>query len=319
MVRLNPDDINTKAGKKLKYRKKVQLQAEDLVNCLNSLQEIREQVEKRLVGQKEMLDVLFLGLLTGGHVLLQGLPGLGKSTAIQSFCETLHAEVGQVQRTGEFIGNQVMVIDELDQCTPDFRRALLTAMQERIVVIDEEVYYLDQPFLVYATMNPDLFSPSGQVERKLSPAEFDRFLLFYEVPFPSASEEESILKLDTTAQLFQKSLPKLLGNGEILQMQRLCSAITVNDDLAKSIVRIAQKTRQAAFREEMGIRSPGISPRSSLYLAKACKAQAFLQNRTQASFEDLLSVGKFILRHRLVFETEPSCWQEFLTHAAKQQ
>ena len=167
--------------------------------------------------RKQMLNNLLMGLITGGHVLLEGPCGVGKTTAIKTICELIECKLAVVHQCHDFIGANLVIINELDKADISFRKTLLNAMQEKEVVIGNDHFYLDLPFVVFCTINP---GESGKLP--LLKAELDRFMLHHRVVHPSYSEELEILSNELSQkETFHKSANNILNAKDLLEIQRL--------------------------------------------------------------------------------------------------
>jgi MoxR-like ATPase len=259
----------------------------------NILPELLRQIQSVVVGQETMIELAIMSLLTGGHLLLCGQPGLGKSLTLHAISQTLHVNVKHVHSTGDFIGSNLMLVDELDRTDPEFRRALLTAMQEKEIVLENELFYLDKPFSVMATVNPQTFSG----ESSLTPAELDRFLFYHEVPFPSHEEELQILKSADYTE--SPKLDPLLNARQILLCQRMIDKVKIPEKITESIVTIITETRKSSCPLPLADGFKGISPRGTLYLALASKAKAFLDGDLEVKISHVLFCCHPVLFHRL--------------------
>lgn len=289
--KLDLSQVNFQSDRKIKYRKPQKLTEVECESWWQRIHELRRKVSHRLIGQKDMLDCLLMGLLTGGHVLLHGEPGLGKSTAIQALCDQLHCKLAMVQKSQDFIGANLVIVDELERSDKSFRRALLTAMQEKEVVIGKQQFYLDLPFVVFCTINP---SENGQLP--LLQAELDRFMLHYRVPAPDLNEELAILAQHLNqSEVYDKSVDHILNAKDLLDLQRLVLNIHISAELRSKMVRTMAWVRTQKFSSNWS----GFSPRTTIYWAYAACAKAFLDGRTAVKSEDLNYVMQAVFSHRL--------------------
>lgn len=289
---------------------------------------IRAEMGRTIVGQAGMVDRLLIGLLANGHVLLEGVPGLAKTLAIKSLSDTVAGDFSRVQFTpdllpadvvGTLIYNQqsqqftvkkgpifanFVLADEINRAPAKVQSALLEAMQERQVTIGGESHALPQPFLVLATQNP--------VEQEgtypLPEAQVDRFLLKVVIGYPTKDEERSIVR----ANLQQDGLPKpqqVVSQQDILEARELVRSIYMDEKVERYIVDLVFATRNP---EDCGLGhlknliSFGASPRASIGLGIAAKAQAFLKHRGFVTPEDVRAVAMDVMRHRIgtTFEAE---------------
>ena len=289
---------------------------------------IRAEMGRTIVGQTSMVDRLLIGLLSNGHVLLEGVPGLAKTLAIRSLSETVAGDFSRIQFTpdllpadvvGTLIYNQkdqqfsvkkgpvfanFVLADEINRAPAKVQSALLEAMQERQVTIGGETHPLPKPFLVLATQNP--------VEQEgtypLPEAQVDRFLLKVVIGYPTKEEERQIVR----ANLQQDGLPKpqkVVSQKEVLEARELVRSIYMDEKIERYIVDLVFATRNP---EDCGLGhlqnliAFGASPRASIGLGMASKAHAFLQHRGFVTPEDVRAVAMDVMRHRIgtTFEAE---------------
>jgi MoxR-like ATPase len=290
-----------------------------------ALQSLVSEVERLVVGQRYVIDRLLVGLLTGGHVLIEGLPGLAKTLAVRSVAGAIHAKFSRIQftpdllpadligtqiynpRSGEFTVKQgpifahIILADEVNRAPPKVQSALLEAMQERQVTIGDRTFLLDEPFLVLATQNP--IEQEGTYP--LPEAQVDRFMLKLRVAYPSRVEERQILdRMATTTP--PRDVSAVLEPAEILRLRGVLDTIYIDDKVRDYIVSIVHATREpAAFKLDVApfIRY-GASPRATINLTLAAKAQAFLAGRGYVTPQDVKSIGMDVLRHRVIVSYE---------------
>ncbi len=289
--------------------------------------EILEEVSKVVVGQKILLERLLLALLCDGHVLLEGLPGLAKTLTIKTLADAIHAEFQRLQftpdllpadlvgtmifnqKTGEFtakkgpIFTNLVLADEINRAPAKVQSALLEAMGERQVTIGETTYRLENPFIVLATQNP--IEQEGTYP--LPEAQLDRFLFKVKVDYPSLAEEKSIM--NRMSGVTPPQAKKICHPTTILEAREICSRIYMDEKLKDYILAIIFATR---FPDRVGLGDlkqmiqVGASPRGTLSLAKASRANAFLRHRGFVTPEDVKSIAYDVLRHRIIvsFEAE---------------
>ena len=289
------------------------------------LQKLTQQVERLVVGQHYVIDRLLVGLLTGGHVLLEGLPGLAKTLAVRSVAGAINAQFRRIQftpdllpadqigtqiynpRTGEFtvkrgpIFANVVLADEINRAPPKVQSALLEAMQEKQVTIGDQTYRLDEPFLVLATQNP--IEQDGTYP--LPEAQVDRFMLKLRVGYPNRTEERQILDRMAVTEP-TREVDAVLEPSEILRLRAVVDTIYMDDKVKDYIVSVVHATRDpAAFKLDIGqfIRY-GASPRATINLTLASKAHAFLAGRGYVTPQDVKSIGMDVLRHRVIVSYE---------------
>jgi MoxR-like ATPase len=289
------------------------------------LTELFAELGKSIIGQRYMLERLLIGLLTGGHVLLEGVPGLAKTTAVRTLAETMKAAFKRIQFTpdllpadliGTLIYNQkdgtfipkkgplfanIVLADEINRAPAKVQSALLEAMQEHQVTIGETTYPLPHPFLVLATQNP--IEQEGTYP--LPEAQVDRFMLKLKVDYPSKKEELAILDLVTEGG--EPDIKAIIEPKTLLKARELVRKIYVDDKVKGYIVDLVFATRTpeaAGLSEIKSFIEYGASPRASIYLALAAKAHAFLRGRGFVTPEDVKSVGMDVLRHRVIVTYE---------------
>lgn len=288
---------------------------------------LRKELSKSIIGQKHMLDRLLLALLTNGHILLEGVPGLAKTLAIKSLSEAVSVDFSRIQFTpdllpADIVGTMIfqqhkgtfevkkgpifsnfVLADEINRAPAKVQSALLQAMQERIVTIGENTFKLPEPFLVMATQNP--IEQEGTYP--LPEAQVDRFMLKVVIDYPQFEEERLIMRLNTTGEW-----PKInpcVSSDDILKSRNLVKQIYMDEKIEKYILDIVFATRQPdkyRLSEISSYIAYGGSPRASISLALAARAYAFLQHRAYVIPDDIKAVVTDVLRHRigLTFEAE---------------
>lgn len=282
---------------------------------------LREEVSHVIVGQNHMLDRLLIGLLSNGHVLLEGVPGLAKTLTIKSLSEAIHARFSRIQFTpdllpadviGTMIYNQqknefivrkgpifanFILADEINRAPAKVQSALLEAMQERQVTIGDSTYRLEQPFLVLATQNP--LEQEGTYA--LPEAQVDRFIMKVVVSYPKMHEEQIIIR-QNTQNLSPQPVKQVVSVQEVLNAKELTRQIYMDEKVEQYILDIVFATREPERYQLERLKpliSYGASPRGSINLALASKAQAFLNKRGFVIPEDVRSICNDVLRHRL--------------------
>lgn len=289
---------------------------------------LRAEVGRVIVGQQYMLDRLLIGLLSNGHVLLEGVPGLAKTLTIKSLSQAIHANFSRIQFTpdllpadviGTMIYNQqknefmvrkgpifanFILADEINRAPAKVQSALLEAMQERQVTIGDTTFKLDEPFLVLATQNP--LEQEGTYP--LPEAQVDRFIMKVIVGYPSKTEEQLIIRQNVQG-IKAAAIKQVVSVQEIVQAKELTRTIYMDEKVEAYILDIVFATR---FPEQYGLQklkpliAYGGSPRASINLALAAKANAFLNKRGYVIPEDVRTISKDVLRHRigLTYEAE---------------
>ncbi len=288
---------------------------------------LREEIGHVIIGQAYMVDRLLIGLLSNGHVLLEGVPGLAKTLAIKSLATAIQAKFSRIQFTpdllpadliGTMIYNQqrnefvvrkgpifanFILADEINRAPAKVQSALLEAMQERQVTIGDATYKLDEPFLVLATQNP--LEQEGTYP--LPEAQVDRFIMKVIVDYPSISEEQLILRQNIQGNF--PSIKPVVSISEVINARNLTQQIYMDEKIEKYILDIVFATRrpdQYKLEKLSPLIAYGASPRGSINLGIAAKAQAFLNKRGFVIPEDVRAISKDVLRHRigLTYEAE---------------
>ena len=289
---------------------------------------INDELSKVIVGQHGMIERLLIGLLSNGHILLEGVPGLAKTLSIKSLAQSIKANFSRIQFTpdllpadvvGTMIYNQgknefyvrkgpifsnFILADEINRAPAKVQSALLEAMQERQVTIGDTTYKLEEPFLVLATQNP--IEQEGTYP--LPEAQVDRFMLKVVIDYPTKAEEQLIIR-QNTQELSFKPIHQVASTSEILRAKELVRQVYVDEKVENYILDIVFATR---FPDKYNLSklkpliSFGGSPRASINLALAAKAYAFLNKRGFVIPEDVRSICKDVLRHRigLTYEAE---------------
>ena len=289
---------------------------------------INQELSKVIVGQQSMVERLLIGLLSNGHVLLEGVPGLAKTLAIKSLASTIDAQFSRIQftpdllpadvlgtmiyqqQTNEFlvrkgpIFSNFILADEINRAPAKVQSALLEAMQERQVTISDTTYKLPEPFLVLATQNP--IEQEGTYP--LPEAQVDRFMLKVVVSYPSKSDEQLVMRQNTQG-LEAPRINAVASKNEILTAKELVREVYIDEKVENYILDIVFATRfpgEYKLDKLKPLISFGGSPRASINLALAAKAYAFLNKRAFVIPEDVRNICKDVLRHRigLTYEAE---------------
>lgn len=312
----------------LKTAEDIRLLNERIQSAAVFVDRIKSEVGKVIVGQPYMIDRLMIGLLSNGHVLLEGVPGLAKTLAIKSLSQATHAKFSRIQFTpdllpadviGTMIYNQqrnefmvrkgpifanFILADEINRAPAKVQSALLEAMQEKQVTIGEKSYKLEEPFLVLATQNP--LEQEGTYP--LPEAQQDRFMLKVIVGYPKKSEEQLIIRQNTQA-MQQPEVKQVAALQEIAQAKDLVRQVYVDEKIENYILDIVFATREPDkynLQKLKALIAYGGSPRASINLTLAAKANAFLNKRGYVIPEDVRSISHDVLRHRigLTYEAE---------------
>ncbi|RMF67230.1 MAG: ATPase [Calditrichaeota bacterium] len=289
------------------------------------VEKITEEVSKVIVGQKYMIERLLIGLLTNGHVLLEGVPGLAKTLAVKTLSSTIQTKFQRIQFTpdllpadligtliydqknGDFttkkgpIFSNLILADEINRSPAKVQSALLEAMMERQVTIGENTFPLDDPFLVLATQNP--IEQEGTYP--LPEAQVDRFMLKLSIGYPNKDEELEIMR-----RMAGKPVPEVaavVDPAAIVAARSLVSEVYMDEKIEKYIIDIVFATRNPrdyGLDDLQDLIAFGASPRASINLHLAAKAHAFLRRRGYVIPEDVRSIGMDVLRHRIIVTYE---------------
>ena len=279
------------------------------------------EIGKVIIGQKHMVESLLIGLLSNGHILLEGVPGLAKTLAISTLSKVIDVDFKRVQFTpdllpadllGTMIYNQkkeefiskkgplfsnFILADEINRAPAKVQSALLEAMQERQITIGDKTYKLPEPFLVMATQNP--IEQEGTYP--LPEAQVDRFMLKVVLPYPNREEEKSIVRANVSSEGFPTP-NKVVDPKQIIKARDIVKQIYMDEKIEKYIIDIVYATREPEYYQLDEIKhfiSFGGSPRASISLASAAKAYAFLKKRGYVIPEDVRAVCADVLRHRI--------------------
>ena len=284
------------------------------------------EIQKVIVGQKYLLERLLVGLLGNGHILLEGVPGLAKTTAIKTLSATINTKFQRIQftpdmlpadltgtliydqRTGDFrvkkgpLFSNMVLADEINRAPAKVQSALLEAMQERQITIGDQTLPLDELFLVLATQNP--IEQEGTYP--LPEAQVDRFMLKVKITYPDKNEELQILKRMAFTKR-QVDIQHIVTPEDILRARKTVDEIYMDEKIEKYIIDIVDATRHPenyGLKDFKGLIHYGASPRATIYLATASKAYAFLQGRGYVTPQDVKSIGMDVLRHRVIVSYE---------------
>lgn len=277
-------------------------------------------MNRTIVGQKHLVESLLIALLSNGHVLLEGVPGLAKTLAIKTLAQVIDAKYSRIQFTPDLLPADVVgtmiysakteqfqvkkgpvfanfvLADEINRAPAKVQSALLEAMQERQVTIGDNTFKLDEPFLVMATQNP--IEQEGTYP--LPEAQVDRFLMKVVISYPTKDEERVIIRQNITGE--KTEVVPLVKPQEILEAQKVVEQIYLDEKIERYIVDIVFATRQPAeygLNDLSSIIAFGASPRASISLARAARAYAFLHNRGYVIPEDVIAVCHDVMRHRI--------------------
>lgn len=308
---------------------------------------VRQEIAKVIVGQQDVIEGVLICLLAGGHVLLEGVPGLGKTTLLRTLSRVLHLKYSRIQFTpdlmpGDIVGSMVLesgeggsrtfrfqagpifanlvLADEINRATPKTQSALLEAMQERTVTSGTTTHHLERPFLVMATQNP--IEMEGTYP--LPEAQLDRFLMKVLVDYPSREELNRIV--ERTIQPEEPKLDMVMDRDTILEIRRLCRDVLVAphvQEMAVSLVMSTQPGTAAAHPLAGKYIRYGSSPRGAQALVECGRVSAFLRGQLHVSVDDVARVAASVLRHRIILnfdahadgQTPETILKEIIAHA----
>jgi MoxR-like ATPase len=289
------------------------------------IQKILDELGRTVVGQKHMLERLLIGLLADGHVLLEGVPGLAKTTAVKALAHSINCAFNRIQftpdllpadligtlvfnpKSGDFhvkrgpIFSNIVLADEINRAPSKVQSALLEAMQEKHVTIGDTTYDLPQLFLVLATQNP--LEQEGTYP--LPEAQIDRFMLKVNLSYPTKEEEKAIVNLVSGQGLHPTG--KIATEEDILRGRRIVQEIYMDDKIMDYIINLVAATRDPqghGIKDLADLIEYGASPRTSISLAKASKAHALIRGRGYVTPEDVKSIGMDVMKHRLILSYE---------------
>ncbi len=289
------------------------------------VKDLLSEIGKVIVGQEAMIERLIIGLFTGGHILLEGVPGLAKTLTVSTLASVINAGFQRIQftpdllpadligtliynqKTGEFIPKKgpiftnFVLADEINRAPAKVQSALLECMQEHQVTIGDTTYPMKDPFLVMATQNP--IEQEGTYP--LPEAQVDRFMLKVLVSYPSKEEEFHILERFVLNP--QDMIKPVIELDQIRRMREVVNTVYMDEKLKQYILDIVFATRnpsESNINELSGLIEYGASPRASIYLALAAKAHAFMRGRGYATPEDVKVIGPDVLRHRIILTYE---------------
>lgn len=309
-------------------------QSDDIKNLMEKVKEqnyffqlLKQEINRVIIGQEYMVDRLLIGLLSNGHILLEGVPGLAKTLAIKTLAEAVHGKFSRIQFTPDLLPADVVgtmiynvkendfsikkgpvfanfvLADEINRAPAKVQSALLEVMQEKQVTIGDETMTLPKPFLVLATQNP--IDQEGTYT--LPEAQTDRFMLKCKVDYPEFEDERKVMRMISTQDI--PTIKPVITLDQIMEAKNLINQIYLDEKIEKYILDMVFATRypeKYGLGELKGLISFGASPRASINLAIASRANAFIKGRGFVIPEDVKSIAKDVLRHRigLSFEAE---------------
>lgn len=303
---------------------------EQVLKHSDQLERVKSEVRKVLVGQDVMLSRLLIALLTGGHVLLEGLPGLAKTTAIKALASATHCHFNRIQFTpdllpADLIGTMIynpregtfgtrkgpifanlILADEINRAPSKVQSALLEAMQEHQVTIGDQSYPLDEPFLVLATQNP--IEQEGTYP--LPEAQVDRFMLKIVVDYPTKADERKVV--DSVLDDIRREVQPVLERDDLLEIKRTVAMIYMDDkvkDYVLDVVAATRRPEEYRLKHLKPLIEYGASPRASINLCLAARANAFLVGRGYVTPQDVKDIAADVLRHRVILTYEAEAEQ----------
>ncbi len=288
------------------------------------LQEVKQEISRKIVGQESMIDGLLMGIIAGGHILVEGVPGLAKTMAVKTLSEAMTIDYKRIQftpdllpadltgtmiyrqQTGEFVARKgpvftnIVLADEINRAPAKVQSALLESMAEKQVTIGDSTYKLPDPFFVLATQNP--IEQEGTYQ--LPEAQLDRFVMKLKIDYPTAAEELEILKRMGGEK--EITINRVLNTITIGRLRRAAESITVDERIEKYIVSIVTASRANDQKHLSFVRyiEYGASPRATIYLYRCAKVKALFEGRTFVLPEDVKAVAFDVLRHRIVLSYE---------------
>jgi MoxR-like ATPase len=303
----------------------VQKIKEQVLKHSEQIERVRVEVRKVLVGQDQMLSRLLIALLTGGHVLLEGLPGLAKTTAIKALASAIRCRFNRIQFTpdllpADLIGTMIynpregtfgtrkgpifanlVLADEINRAPSKVQSALLEAMQEHQVTIGDETYALEEPFLVLATQNP--IEQEGTYP--LPEAQVDRFMLKVVVGYPNKADERKVV--DSVLDDIRREIQPVLEPSQLMEIKQTIASIYMDDKVKDYVLDVVAATRRPdeyRLKDLKPLIQCGASPRASINLCLAARANAFLAGRGYVTPQDVKDIAFEILRHRIILTYE---------------
>ncbi|PEL10502.1 MoxR family ATPase [Bacillus sp. AFS017336] len=284
------------------------------------LVQLKKEISNVIIGKDDVVEMIFIALINNGHILLESVPGTGKTQLAKSFAKTINGSFKRIQFTPDLLPSDVtgiqffhpkeqdfqlrigpvmtniLLADEINRATPRTQASLLEVMEERQVTIDGETISLPNPFIVIATQNP---IESQQGTFPLPEAQMDRFFMQISLKYPTFEEEKSIMKSYRLNSPFS-NLNTVLTLDEIYEMKEQVKTVKISDEVEDYILKIVHLTRN---HEDVQL---GVSPRGTLALMRASQGKAYINNRTFVTPQDVKDVAAYILSHRIVLNLEAS-------------
>ena len=274
-------------------------------------EKVLKEVKKHIAGKEDVIELMFISLVANGHALLEGVPGVAKTTMTKTLADAVSCEFTRIQcmydlnikdvigysyldennnialKKGPIFTN-LLLIDELNRAPPTTTTSLLEALEEKIVTIGNETLKLKNPFLAFATQNPLNIEGTIPLPKVLT----DRFLMRIAVTYPSEEEEQEMLRIKEKEEDIKTE--KVLGIDEILELQKMIETVSISDDIIKYITKIVNETRNNIHI------TMGGSPRAEISFMRAGKAKALIEGRKEVTVEDIKFLARPILSHRIV-------------------
>lgn len=299
----------------------------DIETLVTDLDRVKKEICKRIIGQEEVVEKVLIALFTGGNILLESVPGLGKTELIKSVGKVLDLSFSRIQFTPDLMPTDIvgthliqtdhtgrrsfefqkgpaftnlLLADEINRATPKTQSALLQAMQEREITIANETFKLDEPYFVMATQNP--MEMEGTYP--LPEAQLDRFLFKTIIEFPSFEDLSKILDISSDKHI---DMTAVLSGDKVLEIRRLCQQVPISDDVRDYGLRIIMGTHNRGEHSTEAARkylNYGSSPRGAQGLIGAAKVRATFHGRGNVAFEDIEALSKDVLRHRIKLNFE---------------
>ena len=290
------------------------------------IEQLRKNIRKVIVGQDQLIDKIIIAILADGHILLEGVPGLGKTLVVNTISRLINTKFQRIQFTpdmlpadllGTLIYNQklgkfetrkgpifsnIILADEINRSPAKVQSSLLESMQEKQITIGENTFKLEKPFLVMATQNP--IEQEGTYP--LPEAQVDRFMFKLVVTYPNIESERLILRHNTSSS-FSSTIESIVDPKVILESQLIAKSIYVDpkiEDYVLNLISATREPKQSGLNELENIIDFGASPRATINLVKAAKARAFTEKRGYVTPEDIRFIGKDVLRHRIILTYE---------------
>lgn len=281
------------------------------LNPQESYQAVLREVKKRIAGKEDVIELMFIAIISDGHVLLEGVPGIAKTTMARTLSEAIQAKFDRVQGTSDLeykdivgftymdekdhqvklkpgpIFSNILLIDELNRAPPKVASALLQSLEEREVTFSDRTIQLEKPFIAIATQNPLSIEGTMPIPKVLA----DRFLLRIGVQYPSEEEERAMLHIKESG--IDAPIDKVMNKDDIIGMQKMVNTVKISEEIINYITDIV-----AATRNEIHI-IMGASPRAEIAFMKAGRARAMIQGRNEVTKEDIQFLAKPVLSHRL--------------------